>query len=47
MFSTGFLSVRVYAAENRDFVSYPLHSTPLSGCPRRNIAIPFGVERLE
>jgi len=25
----------------------PLHSTPLLGGPSRNIAIPFGVEKLE
>jgi len=31
--------------ENHDF-SY-LHSTPLLGGPRRNISIPFGVEKLE
>ena len=27
--------------------SYPLHSTPPLGGPRRNIAIPFGIEKLE
>ena len=27
--------------------SYPLHSTPPLGGPRRNIAIPFGTEKLE
>jgi len=27
--------------------SYPLHSTPLLGGPRRNIAIPFRTEKLE
>ena len=32
--------------ENRDF-SYPLHSTPPLGGLRRNISIPFGVEKLE
>jgi len=30
--------------ENRDF-SYPLHLTPPLGGLRRNIAIPFGVEK--
>jgi len=25
----------------------PLHSTPLLGGPQRNIAIPFGTEKLE
>ena len=35
--------------ENRDFFHTPMHSTPLlgGGGPRRNIAIPFGVEKLE
>jgi len=28
-------------------LSYPLHSTPPLGGSRRNIAIPFGVEKLE
>ena len=27
--------------------SYPLHSMPQSGGPRRSIAIPFGVEKLK
>ena len=33
--------------ENRDFFIHPLHSAPPLGGPRRNIAIPFGVEKLE
>ena len=28
-------------------ISYPLHSTPPLGGPRRNIAISFGIEKLE
>jgi len=32
--------------ENSNFL-YSLHSTPPLGGPRRNIAIPFGLEKLE
>jgi len=33
--------------KNRDFFISPLHSTPLLEGSRRNIAIPFGTEKLE
>jgi len=34
-------------AENRDFCVPHLHSTPLFGGPRQNIAMTFGTEKLE
>jgi len=33
--------------ENRDFFIPPCIRRPRSGCSRRNIAIPFGTEKLE
>jgi len=33
--------------KNRDFYHTPLHSTPPLGGPRRTVAFPFGVEKLE
>jgi len=38
---------REILVENRDFFIPTLHSTPPLGSPRRNIAIMFGVEKLE
>jgi len=40
-------SARGLSATAEFLVSYPLHSTPLLGGPRRNIAIPFDVIKLE
>jgi len=34
-------------AQNRDFCLSHLHSTPPLGGSRRNIAMPFGMEKLE
>jgi len=36
-----------YIADDRDLCLPHLHSTPLLGGPRRNVATTFGVEKLE
>jgi len=41
------LEIKRDIIENRDLFHTPLHSMPMLGGPRRNIAIPFGTEKLE